>query len=250
MNCLVQSFVLLFLGCFSIRTDAYPDGLVTSSCSTMMPNHGVPAQTSSSPYILSLAKTTYSPGEKITVTLTSSSGSTKFRGFLIQARSGSDTTPLGSFQVTTSNARTLTCSQAADAVSQTLNDGKTSLTMTWEAPTSTTADIQIIATVVQTGQVFWTKVASSKLSYMAVPNNTISSTVSTTATSGSTVSTTATSGSTMRTGSTSSSSMNNGTSVTATSKNNIPSGGSQLCAQHFKVFLLFCIVMAISFLVQ
>ncbi|KAM9324793.1 putative ferric-chelate reductase 1 [Gastrophryne carolinensis] len=108
----------------------------------MLPNHGAAAQTSSPPYTLSLDKTTYSPGDKITVTL-SSPGLTPFKGFLIQARSGSDATALGSFQVTT-NAQTLTCTTTASAVSHTSGSGKSSVQVQWTAPSST-ADIQLSA---------------------------------------------------------------------------------------------------------
>lgn len=165
MSPAIQSFALIFLAWFSVRVDAYANGQVTDACSTMMPQHGASAQTSSSPYVLTLSKNTYSPGEKITVTLTSSSGSPQFEGFLIQARSGNNTTPLGSFQVT-SNAQTLTCTTAASAVSQTSSSGKNSLQVTWVAPTSTADNIQIRATVVQTGMVFWTNVGSPTLSYV------------------------------------------------------------------------------------
>ncbi|KAM5148174.1 putative ferric-chelate reductase 1 isoform 2-T2 [Mantella aurantiaca] len=225
----VQSFGLIFLAWFSIRADAYSNGLVTSACSTMMPDHGASAQVSSSPYILNLAKSTYSPGEKITITLTSTSGSTPFKGFLIQARSGTDSTPLGSFQVTTTDAQTLTCTTAASAVSHRSMSQKTSLQVTWVAPTSTTADIQIRATVVQAERTFWTNV-SSKLSYMTVPSNTASSTTSTTTT---------TSGSTVSTTTTTSSSTVNTTTTTSSST-----------SQKSQAFLVFCVVVAIYFLVQ
>ncbi|XP_040216118.1 putative ferric-chelate reductase 1 isoform X2 [Rana temporaria] len=250
MSPAIQSFALIFLAWFSVGVDAYGNGLVTAACSSMMPQHGASAQTSSSPYILTLSKTTYSPGEKITATLTSSSGSTQFKGFLIQARSASDTTPWGSFQVT-SDAQTLTCTTAADSVSHASSSRKTSLQVTWIAPTSTTANIQIRATVVQTESVFWTNVNSPTLSYMAVPSNTASSTASTTTTTSATT-TTAISGSTTTTSSTSSSTLNNGASVTKTTSinNNQSSGGSQLCIQNFQAFLLFCLVVVVSFLVQ
>ncbi|XP_077309185.1 putative ferric-chelate reductase 1 [Lithobates pipiens] len=246
----MQSFALIFLAWFSVGVDAYGNGQVTAACSTMMPSHGASAQTSSSPYVLTLSKTTYSPGEKITVTLTSSSGSTQFQGFLIQARSVSGTTSWGSFQVT-SDAQTLTCTTAADAVSHTSNSRKTNLQVTWVAPTSTTENIQIRATVVQTELVFWTNVNSPTLSFMAVASNTASSTASTTATSTTTTTTTATS--TARAINTSSSTLNNGTSVTKTTtsiNNNQSSGGSQLRIQNFQAFLLFGVVVIISFLVQ
>ncbi|XP_063794828.1 putative ferric-chelate reductase 1 [Pseudophryne corroboree] len=134
----------------------------------MMPEHGASAQTSTSPYILTLAKSTYSPGENIAVTLTSNSGATQFKGFLIQARSGSDSTPVGSFKTSSTNVQTLTCSSTASSVSHTSSTAKTSIQVTWVAPNSNLTDIQIRATVVQVGTIFWTNLLSPKIAYVAL----------------------------------------------------------------------------------
>ncbi|KAG8555933.1 hypothetical protein GDO81_017865 [Engystomops pustulosus] len=113
MALFLQNIAVFFLASFPMYLYAYPNGQVTDSCVTMTPSHGVPAQTSSPPYILSLDKNTYSAGDKIKVTLGSSSGVTQFKGFLIQARSGSATVPVGSFVTSNSNSQTLTCTSAA-----------------------------------------------------------------------------------------------------------------------------------------
>ncbi|XP_040263266.1 putative ferric-chelate reductase 1 [Bufo bufo] len=174
MDPTLQTIAVLLMASLPIYVYAYPDGKVTSSCVTMTPVHGVQAQTSSPPYTLTLDKYTYSAGEKIQVTLSSSA--TQFKGFLIQARSESSTTPVGSFVTTNSNTQTLTCTSAASSVSHTSSTAKPNIAVTWVAPASSTADIQIRAAVVQTEYVFWTNVLSAKITYVAF-NNTSSTTV-------------------------------------------------------------------------
>ncbi|XP_056379307.1 putative ferric-chelate reductase 1 [Hyla sarda] len=162
-----QNLLVLLLASFPICFYAYPNGQVTDSCVSMTPSHGAAAQTSSPPYTLSLDKTTYSSGDNIKVTLSSNSGAPQFKGFLIQARSGSSTTPVGSFVTSNSNTQTLTCTSAASSVSQTSGSGKSSIDVTWVAPASGSADIQISASVVQTEKVFWTNVASAKITFVS-----------------------------------------------------------------------------------
>ncbi|KAG8555931.1 hypothetical protein GDO81_017865 [Engystomops pustulosus] len=196
MALFLQNIAVFFLASFPMYLYAYPNGQVTDSCVTMTPSHGVPAQTSSPPYILSLDKNTYSAGDKIKVTLGSSSGVTQFKGFLIQARSGSATVPVGSFVTSNSNSQTLTCTSAASSVSHTSSTGKTSIDVTWVAPMTNVTDIQIRATVVQTGSVFWTNVASAKIAY--VPISTPSTTVGNTSTTSTTVGNTSTTSTTVK----------------------------------------------------
>ncbi|XP_069824076.1 putative ferric-chelate reductase 1 [Dendropsophus ebraccatus] len=168
MDPFLQNIAVLLLASFPVCMYAYPNGLVTGSCVSMIPSHGASAQTSSPPYTLSLNKNTYSAGERITVTL---GGGTQFKGFLIQARSGSSTVPVGSFVTSNSNMQTLTCTSAASSVSHTSGSGKSSIVVTWVAPTSNITDIQIRATVVQSEYVFWTNVISAKIAYTNVTSN-------------------------------------------------------------------------------
>ncbi|XP_068098735.1 putative ferric-chelate reductase 1 [Hyperolius riggenbachi] len=156
-------FVLLITCCLFGLINAYGNGRVESACSTMLPQHGANAQTSTAPYTLVLSKTTYSANEQITVTL---KGSSQFEGVFMQARSGSSATPLGTFTVTGSDLQTLTCTSAASAVSHTSSNLKSSVTTTWVAP-NINSDVQIRATVVQSEKVFWTNVLSCTLTYNA-----------------------------------------------------------------------------------
>ena len=45
---------------------AYPVGPPTSACETMTPEHEVAAQSTDSPYIITLSSTSYTPGEPLT----------------------------------------------------------------------------------------------------------------------------------------------------------------------------------------
>uniref|UniRef100_A0A8C5WFM0 Reelin domain-containing protein n=1 Tax=Leptobrachium leishanense TaxID=445787 RepID=A0A8C5WFM0_9ANUR len=146
-------YTLFMLAVLSpLHVAAYPNGKVESSCSSMLPSHGTSAQTSSAPYSLVLPKYTYSAGEKIKVTLSTRADRPSFTGFLIQARSGNSTTPLGSFE---------------DALSHMSKSAKSVLQFTWVAPTSNAGDIQLRATVVKVKMQYWTDIFSSKLSYVA-----------------------------------------------------------------------------------
>ncbi|XP_069823663.1 defense protein l(2)34Fc-like [Dendropsophus ebraccatus] len=257
MDPLLQNIALLLLASLPVCMYAYSNGQVTDACSSMTPSHGAPAQTSSPPYTLSLDKYTYSAGDKIKVTLSSTSG--QFKGFLIQARSGSNATPVGSFQTSNSNTQTLTCTTAASSVSHTSGIGKSSVDVTWVAPTSNIADIQIRATVVQTERVFWTNVISAKIAYASADpattttvgtpssSNTTTSTGSNSTTSNSATSTSTTSATSTSTTSATSTSTTSATSTSTTTKK--PSGSSGV--QHtwtLEALLLSCAVVMASLL--
>ncbi|XP_073498680.1 putative defense protein 3 isoform X2 [Phyllobates terribilis] len=239
MDPLLQNIIVLLMASFPIYTYAYPNGQVTAVCDSMTPSHGASSQTSSPPYTLSLDKYTYSAGDKIKVTLSSSAS--QFRGFMIQARSGSSTVPLGSFVTSNSNSQVLTCTSAASAVSQTSSIGKSSIDVTWVAPSSITTDIQIKATVVQTGQVFWTNVASAKIAY--VPTTT---TPSTTVRNPSSTNTTVKTDSTTTTN-TSTSSSTTSTSTPLVVKSTVRNNGVQR-TWTLEVLLISCGLVIASFL--
>ncbi|XP_053325317.1 putative ferric-chelate reductase 1 [Spea bombifrons] len=164
-KCVTTLAVLLF----APYIVAYPNGLVQEACTTMEPNHGVSAQTSKAPYTLQLSKSTYNPGDNITVTLSSNPGATPFKGFMIQARAGNSTTPLGSFQINSPDAQLLTCTTAASAVSHTSDSLKTSVQVTWIAPHTIVPNVQLRATVVQIRSTYWLNVTSENGSQLLTP---------------------------------------------------------------------------------
>ncbi|XP_044158096.1 putative ferric-chelate reductase 1 [Bufo gargarizans] len=162
MDPLVKSTVILLIVSLFDCSNGYPNGQVQGSCSSMVPRHGVNAQTSAAPYTLSLSKSTYSAGQEITVTLRADNS--PFRGFMIQAHRSNSLNPVGSFKVN-GNAQTLDCTSTASAVSHTSAEPKQSIQVTWVAPADSNSDLQLKASVVQSHPIYWTDVTSSKLTY-------------------------------------------------------------------------------------
>ncbi|CAL8292121.1 unnamed protein product [Lota lota] len=148
----------------------------------MVPSHGVSAQTGSSPYTVTSDKTTYKDGDKITVRL-QSTGSTTFKGFLLQAREVGSAVTLGSFTVTSGPAQLLSCGQRSNsAVSHSSSVKKTAITATWTASVSKAPKpIEFRATFVQSYSTFWVSLRSPILSYNGVLPNVTSISVVTTA---------------------------------------------------------------------
>ena len=118
--------VVIAIFLFSL-IDAYPNGAPISTCSTMEPHHKSQSQKNASPYALDVNFTAlhtwantetneieqpvlqlWSPTNAIAVTLSSTPNSRSFKGFLIEARSGS--LPVGTFTLpSTSHAKVLDC---------------------------------------------------------------------------------------------------------------------------------------------
>ncbi|KAL8582126.1 hypothetical protein ACOMHN_004045 [Nucella lapillus] len=66
--------------------EAFPGGADPSACTTMEPRHGPnTASTLLSPYVVLVSKSTYSPGDTVSVMLRGLCG-TQFMGFLAQSR--------------------------------------------------------------------------------------------------------------------------------------------------------------------
>ncbi|XP_033861300.1 putative ferric-chelate reductase 1 [Acipenser ruthenus] len=154
---------LLIVGNFLLVVTCYPNGQVTPSCINMIPDHGVSAQTTLAPYNITASKNTYSPGEKITVTL---QGSDPFEGFLLQARRAGGTAAVGTFTVTdTANSQGLDCNGPNSAVSHKSSTGLTKIQATWVAPSSSTGDLEFRATFVKSKTTFWVQVKSSQVTF-------------------------------------------------------------------------------------
>ncbi|TRY95822.1 hypothetical protein DNTS_022041 [Danionella cerebrum] len=167
-------WLFVVLSCVGI-VDGYADGSVSSVCGTMMPNHGVPAQSSTPPFSVTAGKSTFKEGDVITVTLSGLSGN-QFEGFLLEARQVGQNNPIGTFTVTT-EAQTLSCNGAAKAVSHTSSSKKSSVQVTWTAPSSgALGNIEFVSTFVKTGKIFWINVKSSAAAYTGTASSSSSST--------------------------------------------------------------------------
>uniref|UniRef100_A0A3Q1HH92 Ferric-chelate reductase 1a n=1 Tax=Anabas testudineus TaxID=64144 RepID=A0A3Q1HH92_ANATE len=105
--CLLFFFVSV---CYWLPVICYANGKVTKACGNMEPHHGVPGQTTQSPYHLAANTTTFSPGDHIEVTL---SGTSYFEGFLLQGRDAvnpDSVSTVGTFNLTDhKRTQLLTC---------------------------------------------------------------------------------------------------------------------------------------------
>ncbi|KAF0028391.1 hypothetical protein F2P81_019478 [Scophthalmus maximus] len=79
--------------------DGYSNGKVAVACGDMVPRHGYDPSPDPPPYSISVDRSTFSPGDKITVSLR---GVTSFKGFLIEARDAEklDSPAVGLFLLT------------------------------------------------------------------------------------------------------------------------------------------------------
>ncbi|XP_069825141.1 putative ferric-chelate reductase 1 [Dendropsophus ebraccatus] len=154
----------------------YPNGQISASCDNMLPVHGNNGpQSSVSSYIITVSNKTFSPGDVITVTITSTSGIDTFKGFLLEARSVGGNWINGKFTTTDSNAQILTCgTQPNAAVSHTNNNLKTSITASWTAPQGA-GPVLFRATVLNTYSTFWTGVQSDIIEALQISSTTCGS---------------------------------------------------------------------------
>lgn len=157
-------------------TRAFPTGASDGECTTLSPIHGVNPRSSSSPYTINIDKITYgSDTTTITVTISSTSGAS-FKGFMIKAVHNSDKiTGKGTFIIGTATDKKLLCGNTA--VTHTNSNSKTSIQLTWRAPSSNEGALIFRATVVQSKSTFWESVYSAQIN----PDSTLS-TVSTSST--------------------------------------------------------------------
>lgn len=155
--------VILCLSCFATVVYGYPNGARVGACETMTPGHGAAVQTGPSPYQVTLNNERYSPGNRITITV---SGGT-FRGLLVQARPANCSTvtfPTFSLMANESNFQTLDCNSVANsAVTHTNRNDKTQAEFYW-TPAASLGHVYFRATVVQNFNTYWVGIQSSVLS--------------------------------------------------------------------------------------
>ncbi|XP_051266205.1 putative ferric-chelate reductase 1 isoform X2 [Dicentrarchus labrax] len=157
--------VVLLLVCVAPVVQCYGSGRVMESCGDMQPHHdGLSPQTGPAPFTVTTDRSHYRLGEAVTVQLQAPS-STRFTGFLLQAREVGGESAVGSFAPTAAAVQRLTCSQKPNsAVSHTSASVKTSIQVTWisEAP-GDPKPIQFHASFVQNYWTFWVDVRSPAL---------------------------------------------------------------------------------------
>lgn len=123
---------LTLIGVFATRVSGYAGGAPNSEaiCQDLTPKHGVDAQSSASPYKLTLDKTEVKPGQEVKLTI--SGNGVTFKGFLVQGRKvGSEgpSSPVGKF-IAVQNAgesQPLNCGNiVGSSITHTNNKEKTS----------------------------------------------------------------------------------------------------------------------------
>ncbi|CAG5117279.1 unnamed protein product, partial [Candidula unifasciata] len=146
------------------QVSGFPDGTgILQSCSSLVPSHGAPSQSTPSPYKITFSSEPYRPGSPVSVTISTCTGP-GFKGFLIQARradrSQNQQEYLGSFG-NSSNTRQ-TCN-GNRALAHTENSAKLALTFPWHPPSPPQGHIVFRATFVRDHATYWTDVISDVL---------------------------------------------------------------------------------------
>ncbi|KAM9827299.1 putative ferric-chelate reductase 1 [Neosynchiropus ocellatus] len=138
----------------------YSSGQVTDSCEDLLPHHrGQSPSTDSSPFAVTTDRSSFRPGEELTVWLRAAS-SHAFTGFLLQAREVGGLSPVGSFVLSTQGAQLLNCSlQPNSSVSHTSSSPKTFIQVLWTA-SEVTEPVKFHATFVKDYRTFWVGVTS------------------------------------------------------------------------------------------
>ncbi|XP_051803653.1 putative ferric-chelate reductase 1 isoform X2 [Acanthochromis polyacanthus] len=147
------------------KVHGFANGNFPQSCDSLSPQHAsggtnFPAQTSAAPFRVDFESS--NPADPITVVLRST-GSTKFKGFMMEAREAALAGRLiGSFiPLDGSTTRLLMCNgSAGSAVSQSNNQRKSLLKFNWTAP-EINQDIIFRATFVQDFATFWENVTAT-----------------------------------------------------------------------------------------
>ncbi|CAB1456995.1 unnamed protein product [Pleuronectes platessa] len=147
----------------------FSNGKVGVACGDMEPQHGHEPRSDPPPYTVSVDKSTFSPGENITVSLqVASSDPTFFKGFLMEARDAGklDFPAIGFFILTDPHqSQLLQCGHTqGSGVSHKRNTKKTQVLAVWESPEKPPQRVQFLVTVVHDYKVYWVKIAGPVVS--------------------------------------------------------------------------------------
>ncbi|XP_030569822.1 defense protein l(2)34Fc [Drosophila novamexicana] len=145
--------LLLLAACLAVSVNAYSEGAPKAACRDLTPQHGAELQTRKPPYSFS-GPSHVRGDQKLTLTL----GGDEFLGFMIQARDGQNRV-VGQFKVVdTARSQTLDCSGPQDTLTHlkaTKGSPLSGVTFDWIPPAGYKGNVKFMATVVQTGFVYW-----------------------------------------------------------------------------------------------
>lgn len=119
----------------------YSTGAPVEVCTSMVPDHGVPPQTSASPVTVVTSATSVSPGGQIQVRVEGIAAAFIFRGYFIQARDLSGQTILGDFLAGT-GVTLRTCGTANSAATHSNSAERTYQLLTWRAPSNFSGNVR------------------------------------------------------------------------------------------------------------
>ncbi|XP_029139713.1 reelin domain-containing protein 1 [Protobothrops mucrosquamatus] len=161
------AFTILYLVSY---TDGFSHGATLSACSDMSPKHiRAHLQNPQNNYLTIHTNTSFSPGDKVPVTIRSSRD---FMGFMLQARRVLNDQIAGTFVYIPPGSKLLTCVEDGDTVTHSDKSLKRNLSFVWKAPDQPIGDIRFFLSVVQSYFVYWAKIESSTVSQQ-IQNKTI-----------------------------------------------------------------------------
>ncbi|XP_036436532.1 putative defense protein 3 [Colossoma macropomum] len=155
----------VFFGVFLLQAVTpvlgFATGAPASVCGSMKPEHSrVQPQPGQPPYTIETSNSTFQTGQPLTVIIKGPD----YGGVLLEARSGSRTNALGSWESPPANTKYLQCSgNNQGAITHSNANMKSNLTVYTWIPPETSNSIYFVATVAKDRSVYWLNVKSATL---------------------------------------------------------------------------------------
>ncbi|XP_059059285.1 putative defense protein Hdd11 [Achroia grisella] len=144
--------------------DGHSIGAPVSACKDMIPMHGVSAQNTPAPYVITTSSENIKAGTPMEVVISGKQANDTIKGLLLQARQGNNI--VGTFNVAPNDpfAQLLDCGTPGNAVTHKKHDAsldKQTVAFTWTPPADLNGEIKFRATIAYNGGVFWVGVESA-----------------------------------------------------------------------------------------
>ncbi|CAH1796555.1 unnamed protein product [Owenia fusiformis] len=147
---------------------AFPSGPPIEACEDLRPLHGGSESQPGSPFTINVNVPTYSPGQQVQVTISSSDGQ-RFKGFMIQARDEASTV-VGTWTNLPTLTKHMACSYDNSTVSHSDRLNAAQVSLNWQAPDQSVGNVVFVATFVRnyqhpdpTTSLYWTGIRSATL---------------------------------------------------------------------------------------
>ncbi|EFX77693.1 hypothetical protein DAPPUDRAFT_305368 [Daphnia pulex] len=159
---MLNTYLVIASALVAAQVTAFPGGAPRSACASMAPIHMLfGAQSGDVPFTLSVSSGESNSASPVTVTL-QATGDADFRGYMIQARSGTETTGVGSFSAEGSQGKTMDCpGGTANAVTHSSRVRRKNETFLWTPPADFQGQVTMKATVVVGFRTFYTELHST-----------------------------------------------------------------------------------------